>query len=136
MRTWLHIFCQHSLTHCKQHLNMVVRIKKRSQILGCAIILPPNLDFCFSGNAAKELRVLYTEIAGSYFNLCILIYCKPQQQLMRANPRGTVEVILNLVFSDSTKGRSFSYIPALPSCFSCMNKGHLKWFGFETKEGL
>lgn len=32
---------------------------------------PPllNLDFNYSGNAAKELHVLYTEIAGSYFNL-------------------------------------------------------------------
>lgn len=64
------------------------------------------------------------------------IYCELQQQLMRANPGGTVEVILNLVFSDLTKDLSFSYIPALPFCFSCMNKGHLKWFGFETKEGL
>lgn len=64
------------------------------------------------------------------------IYGELQQQLMRANPGGTLEVILNLVFSDLTKDLSFSYIPALPSCFSCMNKGHLKWFGFETKEGL
>lgn len=66
------------------------------------------------------------------------IYRQPQQRLMRANPPpgGTVEVILNLVFPDLTKDLSFSYIPALPSCFSCMNKGHLKWFGFETKEGL
>lgn len=55
---------------------------------------------------------------------------------MRANPGGTVEVILNLVFSDLTKDLSFSYIPALPSCFNCMNEGHLKWFGFETKERL
>lgn len=55
---------------------------------------------------------------------------------MRANPGGTVEVILNLVFSDLTKDLSFSYIPTLPSCFNCMNEGHLKWFGFETKEGL
>lgn len=64
------------------------------------------------------------------------IYCELQQQLMRANPGGTVEVILNLVFSDLTKDLSFSYIPALPSCFNCMNEGHLKWFGLETKEGL
>lgn len=64
------------------------------------------------------------------------IYRQPQQQLMRAKPRGTVEVILNLVFPGLTKDLSFSYIPALPSCFSCMNKGHLKWFGLETKEGL
>lgn len=55
---------------------------------------------------------------------------------MRANPGGTVEVILNLVFPDLTKDLSFSYIPVLPSCFNCMNEGHLKWFGFETKEGL
>lgn len=34
------------------------------------------------------------------------------------------------------KGLKFSYIPALPSCFNCMNEGHLKWFGFETKEEL
>lgn len=59
-----------------------------------------------------------------------------RQQLMRANPGGTVEVTLNLVFSDLTKVLSFSYIPALPSCFNCMNEGHLKWFGFKTKEGL
>lgn len=34
------------------------------------------------------------------------------------------------------KGLRFSYIPALPSCFNCMNEGHLKWFGFKTKEEL
>lgn len=64
------------------------------------------------------------------------IYRQPQRQLMRANPRGTVEVISNLGFPHLTKDLSFSYIPALPPCFSCMNKGHLKWFGLETKEGL
>lgn len=32
------------------------------------------------------------------------------------------------------KGLKFLYIPVLPSCFNCMNKGHLEWFGFETKE--
>lgn len=52
---------------------------------------------------------------------------------MSANTGGTVEVILNLVFSDLTKDLSFSYILALPSSFNCMNEGHLKWFGFETK---
>lgn len=64
------------------------------------------------------------------------IYRQPQPPLMRAKPRGTVEVVLNRVFPDLTKDLSFSYIPALPPCFSCMNKGHLKWFGLETKEGL
>lgn len=64
------------------------------------------------------------------------IYRQPQRRLMRANPRGTVEVISNLGFPHLTKDLSFSYIPALPPCFSCMNKGHLKWFGLETKEGF
>lgn len=79
---------------------------------------------------------IYTFILNSSHLLWGEIYCELQQQLMRAHPGGTVEVILNLVFSDLTKDLSFSYIPLLPSCFSCMNKGHLKWFGFETKEGL
>lgn len=48
---------------------------------------------------------------------------------MRANLQGTVEVILNLVFPDLTKDLSFLYIPALPSCFNCMNEGHLEWLG-------
>lgn len=64
------------------------------------------------------------------------IYRQPPRQLMRAEPPGTVEVVLNLVFADLTKDLSFWYIPALPPRFSGMNKGHLKWFGLETKGGL
>lgn len=43
--------------------------QKHSQILCISMTLPLNLDFSFSGNAAKELHVLYTKIEGSYFNL-------------------------------------------------------------------
>lgn len=43
--------------------------QKHSQILCLAMILLLNLDFSFSGTAAKKMHVLYTKIAGSYFNL-------------------------------------------------------------------
>lgn len=43
--------------------------QKLGQILCISMTPLLNLDFSLGGNAAKELHVLYTKIAGSYFNL-------------------------------------------------------------------
>lgn len=61
MRALLHIVSQHSLTR-----------QTKSQYVVCLqshTLCLLNLDFSCSWNAAKELHVLYTKIAGSYFNL-------------------------------------------------------------------
>ena len=67
MRPWPQIFCQHSLRHYKQCLNMLSASKAQPNSLAMVLLL--NLDFSFSGTAAKKIHVLYTKIAGSYLKL-------------------------------------------------------------------